>query len=273
MRRIFVVGSPRSGTTLYQRLVSAHPSLTTFPESHFFYHLCGDARWRRALRLARTGAVRERLVSFLEECGEPGDRDRVEAYGGRFFGGWTELFVGLLDDIAAGRGAEGWVEKTPMHLHYVHLVERYVEDPLFLHVVRPGEQVVASVRRVTTSHPEPWGGERSVPECVERWLFDVEQHRKYLGAPGHFFALYEELVRDPARTIRDTCDFLGLSFSESMLERPPRDDVIQPDEPWKSASRRKVSPAERTPVEEVLSEDELRYVRERIRSVDLAVFA
>lgn len=273
MLRIFLVGSPRSGTTLYQRLVAGHPSLTTFPESHFFHHLCGESRLRRVFRLARSGAVRRRLVSFLEECGEPRYRERVAACTARSFGGWTELYVEILDDIAKSRGAEGWVEKTPMHLHYVHLIERYVDDPRLLHIVRPGEEVVASVRRVTTSHPEAWGGERSVEECVDRWLFDVEQHRKHVGAPGHSFVLYEELVRDPARALRDTCDFLGLSFSESMLGSGPRDGIIRPDEPWKEASRRSVSPDERRSAEEALDESELRYVRERTRSVDLSIFA
>ena len=35
-QRIFVVGAPRSGTTLVQGLLAAHSSLTSFTESHFF---------------------------------------------------------------------------------------------------------------------------------------------------------------------------------------------------------------------------------------------
>ena len=35
-RRIFIVGVPRSGTTLLQSLLAAHSELTSFTESHFF---------------------------------------------------------------------------------------------------------------------------------------------------------------------------------------------------------------------------------------------
>ena len=35
-RRVFVVGVPRSGTTLVQSLLAAHSTMTSFTESHFF---------------------------------------------------------------------------------------------------------------------------------------------------------------------------------------------------------------------------------------------
>ena len=34
--RVFIVGVPRSGTTLIQSLLASHPQIETFPESHFF---------------------------------------------------------------------------------------------------------------------------------------------------------------------------------------------------------------------------------------------
>ncbi len=34
--RIFVVGAPRSGTTLVQSLIASHSQVTSFTESHFF---------------------------------------------------------------------------------------------------------------------------------------------------------------------------------------------------------------------------------------------
>ena len=35
-RRIFIVGVPRSGTTLVQSLLASHTAMTSFTESHFF---------------------------------------------------------------------------------------------------------------------------------------------------------------------------------------------------------------------------------------------
>lgn len=276
MLRVFLVGSPRSGTTLLQRLVAAHPALTSFPESHFFYALCGDSRYRKALRLARRGHVRERLLAFLEESSKEGEeerRHRVERCRALFYGPWIELFVELLDDLAHARGARGWIEKTPLHLHYLHLMERYVPSARILHIVRSGVPVVASVRRVTGAHPEAWGGERSVEACVERWLFDMARHRKYLGAPGHHFVRYRELVERPAEVLGEVCDFLDLPFSSAMLDEATGEGIVLPGEPWKEGARERVSAAgSRTVPEEVLDPDELAYVRRRVEAVDLSIF-
>ena len=66
-RRIFVVGVPRSGTTLVQSLLAAHSQVTSFTESHFF------SRYFRALpRLSSAILTRDpapRVRDFLLENG------------------------------------------------------------------------------------------------------------------------------------------------------------------------------------------------------------
>ncbi len=37
--RIFLVGTPRSGTTLYQSIMAAHSQILSLPETHFFLNL------------------------------------------------------------------------------------------------------------------------------------------------------------------------------------------------------------------------------------------
>ncbi|MGC1525664.1 MAG: sulfotransferase, partial [Phormidesmis sp.] len=36
MKRLFLVGCARSGTTLLQSLLASHPGVASFPESNFF---------------------------------------------------------------------------------------------------------------------------------------------------------------------------------------------------------------------------------------------
>ena len=39
MKRIFIVGVARSGTTLLQSMLASHPEIHSFPETHFFVKL------------------------------------------------------------------------------------------------------------------------------------------------------------------------------------------------------------------------------------------
>ncbi len=275
MLRVFVVGTPRSGTTVLQRLVAAHPRITTFPESHFFDHLCRGGPWRRFLRLARRERARDGLLQFLERIGEAGRRSRrVEAIRSWRYGPWIRLFTGILDDLARERGADGWIEKTPIHLHHLATIARHVEGARVLHILRSGEEVVASLRRVTRAHPEGWGGERTVEECTTRWLLDVELHGRWLGRRNHLFVLYDDLVDDSGSVVSHVLDFLQLPGAgvDALEGQAPPDGMIGPDEPWKEGAARPVSREERTDPDQVLSVEERRYVRERTDEVDLSVF-
>src|SRR5882762_5158168 len=48
MKRVFIVGCPRSGTTLVQALLARYPGVHSFPETRFFEALLGgiDRRWQ-----------------------------------------------------------------------------------------------------------------------------------------------------------------------------------------------------------------------------------
>ncbi|HEY9694672.1 MAG TPA: sulfotransferase [Oculatellaceae cyanobacterium] len=67
--RLFLVGCPRSGTTLLQSLLVAHPEILSFPESHFFRSLLEyRTPWRIKLKIA-SSKTKPRLKQFLKESG------------------------------------------------------------------------------------------------------------------------------------------------------------------------------------------------------------
>src|SRR5881227_961779 len=71
-RPIFVVGCPRSGTTLFRTMLSAHRSIAIPPETRYLMNLY----WRRsALGDLRVREVRARLASTIVD--DPRTRFRV----------------------------------------------------------------------------------------------------------------------------------------------------------------------------------------------------
>lgn len=53
MQRTFIVGCPRSGSTLMQAMLAHHPVVLILPETAFFECLCGHLEWRWHDRDAR----------------------------------------------------------------------------------------------------------------------------------------------------------------------------------------------------------------------------
>jgi hypothetical protein len=234
-RRIFVVGCPRSGTTVLQSLVGAHPRVRAFPESHFF---------ARAAASPRDEAMRH-LRRFLDAAGVelPAAAAELSA---------IEAFVAALDGAALGAGADMWTEKTPRHLHHVDLIAAHVPDVRFVHVLRRGVDAVRSLHRVTREAPERWGGRpRSVGHCVRRWERDVRISLGYARAPAHHLVRYETLVARPEKVAWGLCEFLGVERDRAMLEARAAvaAAVTLPGETWKE---RAAAPLEASPHTEEL---------------------
>lgn len=268
--RIFIVGCPRSGTTLLQTILAAHSEVASFPESHFFnfYATEGWADWLGRLRHRE---LRDEMALYFDQVGSEEWRRTFQKWHLRR-GRYAELFVEALDDLAERRGASRWVEKTPSHLERIEIVERFVDDPAFLHVVRRGSDVVASLHEVTNENPEVWGGAKTVDECIDRWFRSIRITRRYADEPNHRVVPYADLTESPEATVRGVCDHLGLPFESEMLEdySEQADDVTKDREDWKEKNKGPIEPRRGSRFERHFEEHERAYILERLEERDAA---
>jgi len=230
---VFLVGCPRSGTTLLQRLLDAHPLVAVAPETHFIrrFWLSRDSRGD----LANTVNF-ERVVAEIIAMPEFGDM-RLDAGSFRLAArhvprSYPALFNLLLRSFAQRRGAQVVGEKTPNHLLYMATLEKFFPNARFVHIIRDPRAVVSS-----------W---RTVPWSTGTIAGDTKVWRRYLhtawAQPPRHGALhtihYEALARDPEKELRGICQFLGLPFERAMLEfhrrEPETLDLAR--EPWKRSA-------------------------------------
>ena len=269
-RRLFVVGVPRSGTTLVQSLLAAHGAATSFTESHFF---------DRHFRLLRPSSIAvltrdpgPRLRRFLEENGEEAPdaaaalairrRRALLPLRGR---ATARALLRVLDELALRRGRAAWIEKTPRHLRYLPFLERLVGGAAglgFVHVIRRGVAVVASLRRASRGWERPY----DLAECVRRWNADVAFSLRRLGAPGDHFVFYEELTERPEATLRRLVSDLGLDWRPEMLAgyAGASERLVTPEEAaWKRDVGRDIRASDAAAG--TLSEEERRLARRHLR--------
>ena len=212
--KIFLVGCPRSGTTMLRLMLDAHPSLAIPPESHFIplvarvrsRYEAGDAF--DAERMARDVAKTLRFADWqlppeavFAEIARSRPRDLAGAI--------EAFFVAY----AGAHGKERWGDKTPGYSIEMPLIASLFPDARFVHLVRDGRNVALSLMEV----PRP---PRSFAEAAQVWATRIRVARRDAKAlEGSMLEIrYEDLVDDPETALKQICGHVELDWDEAMLE-------------------------------------------------------
>ncbi len=231
----FLVGCPRSGTTLLQSMLFAHPEIFSFPETNFFLSLFGarDLVILGEKPQGTIGKLREFARNAMALLGIVDKRRRTRAWepipllpnfdavapckslSVRYN---IETFVQVVDSASLKAGRPIWIEKSPDHLFYVKRIQQYIPDASFIHIIRNGRDTVASLVDAAKKFPDKWVGPATPELAVRRWNVALRESLRYRGDPRHYLVCYEELVSDPVKVLSGLCGFLGCDFDMKMVE-------------------------------------------------------
>lgn len=205
---LLIVGTPRSGTTLVQRLACAISGVAIPYETHFFtkgFALLGDADGRVLVGSAlRNGLERYSKLPHLK--GAELDLREIAARAEAAPPSWLCLFDAVVATLAGDADVLG--EKTPGHLRWAGRVAEVRRDLRVIAVVRDPRAAIAS------QHQTPWGGNH-VDLAARRWLDDqcvVSQLSKDLG-DRCLVLRYEDVVANPDTTRARIARFLPVTGS------------------------------------------------------------
>lgn len=215
MRPIFIGGCPRSGTTLLGTVLGAHPECCPVPEAQFKVEalsgLAPDADRARAWRSLER-VLRSHRFHGWKPAVQRVDRDTRDSAGS-----YAEL-IGLLArayaDWAGKPEATNWIDDTPSNKNFFPTLFRLFPDARAIHIVRDGRAVASSVMKrdwgpnTVWTAALWWVGHLSFGLAAEQGLPDSRIRR----------IRYEDLVRRPAETLRELCGWLGLEYSDRMLD-------------------------------------------------------
>lgn len=252
---IFVVGFPRSGTTLVQSLFAAHGRVLALPETHLLTAATAKLGPLRKLGIARRPQSRatpsDRRPSMLRFCSQ---RSLLRE------------FVRRTDLEAQQADLDAWAEKTPAHLHFIPVIESVVPEARFVHVLRDPVPAIASLYRATQDFPQHWGGPRSVETCLRRWNDDVQLSAAHAGLPHHTMVRYEALVADPTPVAESLFSRVGIPLGGAELTAAlaRRADagrtVVGEEEVWKQRTMAPIGANARLDPSTMLEESQVRHI-------------
>ncbi len=220
---VFVVGAARSGTTLLQRMLDAHPQLAVVNET---YWLPRKFRERTGLtreglvtpallpqllaspKFSRMGVTEEDLVGLLSD-GEPVRYER---------------FVPRIFDLYARRQGKPFAgDKTPGYVRRIGQIHELWPRARFVHIVRDPRDICLSMLEWrsgerTAGQFGTWDMDPVISTALY-WSYSVAIGREAgvsLGPTLYREVRYEDHVSSPERELEQICEFLDLPYAEEM---------------------------------------------------------
>lgn len=219
----FIIGCPRSGTTLLRAMLDSHPAVAVPPESYFLVPILRhEAEYRTAGGVDRTAVVRAVAgnVSWPSWQVAPEVLDGIAADASLTTVPATLRAV--YDRYAELHGKVRAIDKTPRHTEHVALLSRAYPDSRFVHLVRDGRDVVPSLQSMPYFPPR-------FADAALYWrdrALSGREARTVVGAARFHELRYEDLVTDPERHLEPLCEFLGIVYSPEMLEYTARAESV-----------------------------------------------
>lgn len=239
----FIVGAPRSGTTLLRLMLDAHPKLAIPSETHFIKDVIKAFRRGRvsAPRLGDLIVGHHRWGDFHLDEAEL--RSRLEALRPLNAADAVRAFYRL---YAERQGKPRWGDKTPGYVKNMRPIATVLPEARFVHIIRDGRDVALSVI------PMNWGPD-TVERAAEVWSERVRGARaQQAELPSYMEVRFEDLLQDTEQELRRICEFVELEFDPVMLDyhhraeerlREKDRDLVRPSNTVQPASARMASHA------------------------------
>jgi hypothetical protein len=227
MEKFFIVGCPRSGTTMVQQALNRHSRVAIPPETKYFFSFFGHPRKSQARHVRRLNAdLNIRLP-------EPADRVCSVADGRAFYERMARQYVKRLKK----KGVTCFGEKTPEHTGLLPRIRRLFPDAKILVLYRDGRDVAQSLTQV------PWMSSNLYVNFVV-WLYYqwVVRDERRGADPNVHFARYEDVVADPEKQLSAVLSFLGLPYESAVVEGyGNREGVPERELAWKGRALARIS--------------------------------
>ncbi|MER6943510.1 sulfotransferase [Nonomuraea sp. NPDC000554] len=233
-RPVFVVGCPRSGTTMLQLMLHSHPRLAVTPETRFLVPVYygrreyGDLRDPQRRRTLAEWISGDRTTKFRELKIEAADYIQQVVDGPGSLGS----VIGTAFRMYADRfGKARWGDKRPSYVKQVDMLLRLFPDAQFVHLIRDGRDCVSSLKEM------PWYTLNSY-HAISTWAEAIDagnKLRRSLPEDTYYELRYEELTDDPETELKKLCHFLEEDFDPAMVSpREAATDAVPLHKVWHS---------------------------------------
>jgi tetratricopeptide (TPR) repeat protein len=209
---VFIVGFPRSGTSLLEQILGSHPNIAPAGELSFISDLAN-------FKASEINGSKLPWPDLLLDDKAPLDTRKLQAM--------QDYYLGGVDSLDVIEGSTRWVtDKMPHNAVHVGLISVLFPTSPIIHISRhPLNSCLSaffsdfkSVHRYTSSLASTARHYKQVMSMLE--------HYRSAGI-GVLEIHYEDLVTDPENTIRKVLEYLGAPWDDACLQHHKSQRVVK----------------------------------------------
>lgn len=257
----FILGNPRSGTSMFRMMLNSHQDISVPPE-------CGFLEWL-AKDFGSIAITPDVYKNFAESV-----------YHAKKFETWQISYDSLLATIAyyqpkdyrelclcvyltyahsSGKDVSLVGDKNNYYLDKLDLIQQHFPDSKKIFIVRDGRDVACSYLQLKQEEikPEYFPNLTSeIPEIAKEWARSAALAKAFQKR-GALVILYEKLLDEPKTTLSIVCDYLGVGFSETMLEFSKFNDEPASFLKWKGKTTQALQADNKGKYKEILMSEQI----------------
>jgi len=235
---IFIVGLPRTGSTLWLNIITRNPAVFGIGEMlvltplwrrdlrYFLKTQVGDllerenvkrmvdlmfsgkripgissSFWRYEVQAHDSPELKERIVHRLQGT-KPGPRT---------------VFQAIIEEMPRHHGFSRCCVKFPVFVNHVPELVKWYPRCRVVHIIRDPRAMAIS-RALFRGERRLRQRQLTILFASLQYVWTSKVHDRLSSLPNYGLFRYEDLLANPAGTIRDLCDFVEIEFRPQMLE-------------------------------------------------------
>jgi len=225
---LFIISAGRSGTTLLRSMLVASGLIAIPPETQILqdlvlkFNTMQGLGWEEITRLFIAEFESHHYFKLWSSDLSPVYQTVLH------FPENERSLARLIDEVYKTYAAQQfpnalvWGDQSPIYTFYFPYIKKVFPDARYLHLVRDGRDVIASLIKKD--------GQDYFHEAIYRWKESIKRSRKLqheVGSDKFMEIKYENLVNEPETTLKLISGFIGIEYNSKMLDYWKLDSTVE----------------------------------------------
>ena len=214
---IFIVGVPRSGTTLLQMILNSHSKIAIYSEIHFFTQI---VQLKNIIPHLKSKSEIDEFFEQIKRINHykylPGIDELEKTVKSRMYltseSSYENFYLYLMQEFAKSEKKERFGEKTPQNINYLEELIKLFPNAKIINIIIDPRAVVNSLVKVD------WSSDDIIVNTLKWKIQIINSEQKKMNCNGNYLEVtYESLVENAETTLKTICEFIDVRYDSEML--------------------------------------------------------